>query len=50
MKRPANSHQTMKAWVLETSVQTFPFEKVNDALIALKHNTIRGAAVIEVKE
>jgi len=50
MKRRANSHQTMKAWVLETSVQTFPFEKVNDALIALKHNTIRGAAVIEVKE
>lgn len=40
----------MKAWVLETSVQTFPFEKVNDAHIALKHDAIRGAAVIEVKE
>ena len=50
MKRRANSHQTMKAWVLETSVQTFPFEKVNDALIALKHDAIRGAAVIEIKE
>ena len=40
----------MKAWVPETSVQTFPLEKVNDALIALKYNTIRGAAVIEIKE
>ena len=35
---------------VKTSVQTFPFEKVNDALIALKHDAIRGAAVIEVKE
>ena len=35
---------------VKTGVQTFPFEKVNDALIALKHDAIRGAAVIEVKE
>lgn len=29
-----------------THVQTFPFDKVNDALIALKHDAIRGAGVI----
>jgi alcohol dehydrogenase, propanol-preferring len=31
---------------VHTHVQTFPFEQVNDALIALKHDAIRGAGVI----
>ncbi len=31
---------------VHTHVQTFPFDQVNDALIALKHDAIRGAAVI----
>ena len=31
---------------VRTHVQTFPFAKVNDALIALKHDAIRGAGVI----
>lgn len=29
-------------------VQTFPLEQANDALIALKHDAIRGAGVLEV--
>ncbi len=35
---------------VKTSVQTFALEEVNDTLIALKTDAIRGAAVIEVKE
>jgi propanol-preferring alcohol dehydrogenase len=31
---------------VHTHVQTFPFDQVNEALIALKHDAIRGAAVI----
>ena len=31
---------------VRTHVQTFPFDQVNDALIALKHDAIRGAGVI----
>ena len=31
---------------VHTHVETFPFDQVNDALIALKHDAIRGAAVI----
>lgn len=31
---------------VRTHVQTFPFAQVNDALIALKHDAIRGAGVI----
>ena len=35
------------AWIpVRTHVQTFPFDQVNDALIALKHDAIRGAGVI----
>lgn len=33
---------------LKTSVQTFPLEQANDALIALKHDAIKGAAVLVV--
>ncbi len=33
---------------VRTHVQTFPFEAANDALIALKHDAIRGAAVLMV--
>ena len=31
---------------VQTHVQTFAFEEANDALIALKHDAIRGAAVL----
>jgi propanol-preferring alcohol dehydrogenase len=31
---------------VKTSVQTFPLSEANDALIALKHDAIRGAGVI----
>jgi alcohol dehydrogenase, propanol-preferring len=33
---------------VKTHIETFPFEKANEALIALKHDAIRGAAVLEV--
>jgi propanol-preferring alcohol dehydrogenase len=33
---------------VSTHVQTFPLADVNEALIALKHDAIRGAAVIEI--
>jgi len=32
---------------IHTEVQVFPFEKANDALIALKHDGVRGAAVLQ---
>jgi len=32
---------------IHTEVQTFPFEQANDALIALKHDGVRGAAVLQ---
>jgi len=31
---------------IETRVRRFPFEKAAEALIALKHDAIRGAGVI----
>ena len=31
---------------VHTHVQTFPFDQVNEALISLKHDAIRGAGVI----
>jgi propanol-preferring alcohol dehydrogenase len=31
---------------VRTHVQTFSFDQVNEALIALKHDAIRGAGVI----
>ena len=31
-----------------TEIQVFPLEQANDALIALKHDGIRGAAVLQV--
>ena len=34
---------------LKTHVQTWPFEEVNEALAALKSDSIRGAGVIQVK-
>jgi propanol-preferring alcohol dehydrogenase len=34
---------------VRTQVETFPLEDANDALIALKHDAIRGAAVLEMK-
>lgn len=34
---------------VKTHIETFPFEKANDALIALKHDAIRGAAVLEIE-
>jgi alcohol dehydrogenase, propanol-preferring len=33
---------------IETRVEVFPFEKANNALIALKHDAIKGAAVLKV--
>ncbi len=33
---------------LQTHIQTFPLEQANEALIALKHDAIRGAAVLVV--
>jgi propanol-preferring alcohol dehydrogenase len=33
---------------VHTHIQTFPFENANEALIALKHDSIRGAGVIMV--
>ena len=33
---------------VRTHVQTFPFDQANDALIALKNDSIRGAAVLIV--
>jgi propanol-preferring alcohol dehydrogenase len=35
---------------VRTSIETFPLENVNDALIALKHDAIRGAGVLVVEE
>lgn len=34
---------------VRTHVQTFAFEQVNEALIALKHDAIRGAGVVTLK-
>jgi propanol-preferring alcohol dehydrogenase len=34
---------------IHTHIQTFPFSDVNDALIALKHDAIKGAGVILVQ-
>lgn len=34
---------------VRTHVQTFPFDQVNEALIALKHDAIRGAGVIKMR-
>jgi propanol-preferring alcohol dehydrogenase len=31
---------------VHTHVQTFPFDQVNEALIALKNDAIRGAGVV----
>ena len=33
---------------VRTHVQTFPFDQANDALIALKHDAIRGAGVLRL--
>lgn len=35
---------------VRTHVQTFPLDQVNDALIALKHDAIRGAGVLRVQD
>ncbi|HKY26765.1 MAG TPA: zinc-dependent alcohol dehydrogenase family protein [Pyrinomonadaceae bacterium] len=35
---------------VRTHVQTFPFDQANEALIALKNDAIRGAAVLRVRE
>jgi propanol-preferring alcohol dehydrogenase len=35
---------------ITTEIQIFPLEQANDALIALKHDGIRGAAVLQVAE
>ena len=35
---------------VRTHLQTFPLEDANDALIALKHDAIRGAAVLTLSE
>ena len=35
---------------VRTSTQTFPLEAANDALIALKHDAIRGAGVLKIKD
>ncbi len=33
---------------VQTHVQTFGLEAANDALIALKHDAIKGAGVLEI--
>ena len=33
---------------ITTSVQTFPLEDANEALIALKTDAVRGAAVLQI--
>jgi alcohol dehydrogenase, propanol-preferring len=33
---------------VRTSVLVYPFDQVNNALIALKHDAIRGAMVISI--
>lgn len=33
---------------VQTHVEVFPFEQANDALIALKNDAIRGAAVLKI--
>jgi len=33
---------------IKTSVQEFPLNAANDALIALKNDAIRGAAVLKI--
>ena len=33
---------------VHTSVEAFPLERANDALVALKHDAVRGAAVLVV--
>jgi len=35
---------------VQTHVQTFAFEQVNEALIALKHDAIRGAGVVTLEQ
>jgi propanol-preferring alcohol dehydrogenase len=35
---------------ITTEIQVFPLEEANDALIALKHDGIRGAAVLRVTD
>jgi len=35
---------------VRTHVQTFPFDHANDALIALKHDAIRGAGVLRLDQ
>jgi alcohol dehydrogenase, propanol-preferring len=35
---------------IQTHIETFPFEKANEALIALKNDAIRGAAVLLVNQ
>ena len=34
---------------VRTHVQTFPFERANEALLALKNDAIRGAGVLVVQ-
>ena len=34
---------------VRTHVETFPLERANDALVALKHDAIRGAGVLVVE-
>ena len=33
---------------IDAQIQVFPLEETNDALISLKHDAIRGAAVIKI--
>jgi len=33
---------------IKTSVQTLPFDEANEALIALKHDAIKGAGVLVI--
>jgi propanol-preferring alcohol dehydrogenase len=35
---------------VRTHIQTFPLEAANDALIALKHDAIKGAGVLTVRQ
>ena len=35
---------------IATEIQVFPLERANEALIALKHDGVRGAAVLQVSE
>ena len=47
---PPSCSRLAAAIPITTEIQVFPLEQANDALIALKHDGIRGAAVLQVAQ